>query len=1490
MATWDSVINHPAYKELTPEQQEQTRQEFFRREIAPKVPPNQLAVTYQAFEQRTKAQGPLGSSPTIPQQDQQPNPAEQPGGEPDKFTPMVEGMSANIASGFNAMYNSPNSSLKRLAAGPAESFYQLTAPFVVGSIYGATRGTARAAGAFMGGASLEDSLALFSPSVMAGMQSATPEAQTPMGQATVEILGELGHYLETAGKFTGDLYFNVAGAMGYTPEAQGAAGAMGRVMPEALSMILPYKGSKIIGEARRDRAANRAANEREAIRESQRMEADAVVREDAAIEQSVLKEIDDFNQNAGIIEAEDLPRNSAGAIMKAPDSMPLLPFSVWKEMWYNPTKAEKAGVAARDRLRKPGEEAEPSLPVEDDFAMDAYRYYAQNVYDYNVAKTHNMLAQRSNELSMRSALDDHLAALMKKESQADSTDAGITYAFDTEPPVGPSAPRGPADRPMVVRRGGQDGPLVPRMENKVPVQDPKGAIESFKGEFGMDYIPPLLTMSEWLTTRFDTAFKPGSKTANAIEASKDAKGRVVLEAVPKKYLAQIKRKYGTYAQRQLTGEIDTTGKYMGQRDLIDDMIVGEYHRSLSERQKQENLRQWWEEREMAQSAVRTAQIETMWAERGHYTIESRIRNEIDRSNNTAQNRQGSAIPLGQRGRGKSQAGMFKFDLDEASKNLAKNLDPENIGKLISTNFASIAENRRKLTPEQTSRLRDVTRDTLVHKAMDGIFYQSHSMLQKLATKHPVMRDLLDTITEPAMSVTRKRAALGGNIYKGRDVEVNQKISFREAKDFNKGTWLAELDKAFSDLGPKWFSSIREIGRKGAALPRSVNDQLVAELVGKSPMTRKSQQLRDALDKIYFDTKGAGVPVEEYLKNYLPLQFRELAFATVKQRDGFQRMLIDKYKWDSVSAEKLTEQIAFGDFNPIKMEKAADFNRFAANKDKDGTFGRKTAAEFHRNLKDVKWDDLAPYIETDLGNLLFNYVEGMATRKAMAERFGPRFEKVHEALTAINKEMATKGDQLTPGEIARVYDILDAMQSTYQPQKSRALRGLSYGVTTATHWALLPFSAIASLQEVAFAIHRAGVGPWAKAMPPTIKAASYRAARSIYRDIPKTDLEMFTDALGKTFDQTLLHRAEEMFSGAGASGSQLLFKANFQNTVTAFSHLLAAEVFRQKLNSWGKVEIKGGPKNPISKAQHETDRLLLNNLGIDTATVVDFVKSGKDLRTEAPAVLKLGALRWANLQVLQRDPAKLPLPFSSQGALMRTLHTIQTFPAMFGIQHSKQWVMDVAQNADIAIRGGKKYGLDNEQRAMAALAGVNGAARATATIAALLAISYLVVDLRDLIRFGGENPRYAGKNPEEVAVEKMLRSLNYTGMGGRLEQIAMAPYEAVTTHRQDVIVSGLGAPIQAAAKLGNTGISSFTAAAKNEDWRYTRPFFKAVADYTPLVNIRADAKNVMANALSGNKLSYKRGKYGGASGRKNREGGSFASSPFSSGGGSFSSNF
>jgi len=607
-------------------------------------------------------------------------------------------------------------------------------------------------------------------------------------------------------------------------------------------------------------------------------------------------------------------------------------------------------------------------------------------------------------------------------------------------------------------------------------------------------------------------------------------------------------------------------------------------------------------------------------------------------------------------------------------------------------------------------------------------FKSISSLDALARVSPSFRQLRHMLHAFEESENLKGIAWG------------DKGDFFEEMSKRIGKYTTLRDKALDELTAaiprsalvrigKAIPGVRMMARETReGLPQDVQLQIVRALRGGETPQELSKAvvgIRTLLNEVAKDAKLAELPMN-IRKNYFPRVWEVEKLNTAagraflrskgmkdEQIEGFIKEISENSGVEDASMVKdLFERPRKGGPAPRPTKKMS-------NIEKSRTF-----------LKDVPDNELEPFLNNNLFDILTSYTSNAARRISYADLFGAKEGKLSNLVRKGIEEAAAAGRPATPKELNRIYDIADALQQRVDPVKHGPSWGRKINILASTYqnMRLLSLATLASLAEPLVALERAGPAAFARAVPSLISTASRSMVRTAFRGVSRSEADIMARDIGMALDtgeNSMIQRLTQGFGGEVNRANTIFFDLTLLSQWTKLTRIFSDQVEQNLIES----NIKALATNPnLSRNAQQRFVRQLNDLGMDADEAIAWYRQGKPQQGAFFEKIKTGRIRFINDVIV--NPRVTNRPYWHSDARWGMISNLKGFQTVFGNTIMKRWYRKFAPEA----MGGR--GVPATEKNLDRL-------NILATGVGMMAVINVASDLRDIAKYGGY-----GKSPRK----------------------------------------------------------------------------------------------------------------------------------------------
>lgn len=587
-------------------------------------------------------------------------------------------------------------------------------------------------------------------------------------------------------------------------------------------------------------------------------------------------------------------------------------------------------------------------------------------------------------------------------------------------------------------------------------------------------------------------------------------------------------------------------------------------------------------------------------------------------------------------------------------------------------------------PDEVVRQKGVV--SFVKRMVDGNYGSVHQVIRSINT--PTARELADIF----------------EVHADPDVRTNDYYIHDFHTDVSKGIgkYNTQLNAILKPLRKGRLDRVSKAN--GYALVRGLHTGIVPDHLVDTALA-----LRKFLDELRDYQQAAGLSLD-YLRNYFPRMYdvskvlnQQKAFTAVLESHGLSKNaardvinkivngdgLIEADKADD--SERITPEEA--DAAPDTAEDEADPDTAKQGKEKnlrrrlsrvngvEGSAG-KAKHQKHRSLHKIPYEDLAPFLNNNLEEILVRYVSAAVRKAEYARRFGEREQQLNQMVAKIVKELQA-GERInsgsfadawknmggrTTGEAVRfIYSAADALQGKYKPIENDTARNANTVVSNTITQLLLPLAALSSLVEfVTSPIRGQSFRSSSVGLMHGVAYALKRAVDSAGlvvtgRHLIKSEghYAELAEQLGIVTQDALMERLAEQAAFAGGNNklanlsnwsTQKFMTYTLQEPIMKMQKVAALATYHRVVRQWAKTTDK-----PVSVRK-------LREFGIDPVQAKEWAEGGFKENSPAMFAINAGSIRFVNSVVT--TPTSTNRPLFTQDPHFRLFYQFSTFQKVF----------------------------------------------------------------------------------------------------------------------------------------------------------------------------------------------------------------------------------
>jgi len=565
-------------------------------------------------------------------------------------------------------------------------------------------------------------------------------------------------------------------------------------------------------------------------------------------------------------------------------------------------------------------------------------------------------------------------------------------------------------------------------------------------------------------------------------------------------------------------------------------------------------------------------------------------------------------------------------------------------------------------------------------------------------------------------------------------------SFFERLWLSNGHYVSRLQDTMDSLS----------GTFSTRISKAINDEILNDLRGISRATGEatqavSKQLRSLLDDLRNYAEASDLDIG-YVENYFPRVYRlseanRSAFVSrlskhmpIEDADVVYRRIINEggvLVTGKTGSNRIIDDA--GDYRPSRLGEPS-------------TTKKNRNLETARTLAHIPDEELAPFLEGNVYDVLRKYTTAVTRRAEYAKMFGPGEGRLNRLMRQAVQESDQAGRPLKRAEIQRVYDLADAAQLKYKPFQTKVMSDLNKGLGTYQLLRTLSLATISSLSEPFIILARGRLDSTLKQVPKVLGHVISGSIRSVFKRYPKAEATRALENVGIGLDIGITERLMSSFGGEATRVSNAFFKATLLHQLTRMNRVAGFHAGRQMVID----NIRDLASGTLRPAKAKRFRHELAELGIDPDEGISMFQRGA-LETQFKGALDAAGLRFTNEVVMSPRPTNRPMWQSNPH--WHLFSQLKGFQTTFGNTVMKRWFHEIFQGSN------KSY----------------HAAKIGATGALMVYVAMLGNQFREFIKYGPDgNPKY--KN--ETFESKLVRAVDRAGFTG----VFQFGLDAVYAHR------------------------------------------------------------------------------------------------------------
>jgi hypothetical protein len=612
------------------------------------------------------------------------------------------------------------------------------------------------------------------------------------------------------------------------------------------------------------------------------------------------------------------------------------------------------------------------------------------------------------------------------------------------------------------------------------------------------------------------------------------------------------------------------------------------------------------------------------------------------------------------------------------------------------------------------------------------------MLFDKAKYSPILQSLLDKM-------------MRREIQQYKPGEVHNQTSVIQAQRLAMGEWSIRLQNLYdqaqiklgggSFVGPKNLIPEKLGGWGAKSLPTKMNTMLHDMINGKprpdapEALQVMAKQIRQIENDFFNYLKEAGLEVE-FIENHFARMWD--ADKIKSMRPQFEKMLSERDYNPKQIEDIILSLTENGGMVDLPMKGGKLRGEYI-----DGDIRSSKLAhnvELTRKLQGLSVDDIRPFVNSNVHQVMVKYLEQGTRRAETARAFGIKEQFLDETIPKVQQELQAQGKSLTYQEVRRIYEIVDALNSIHKFNKYSNL--VNKWPRALGNFFALPFAVISSMAEGVLPLMHGGILAYSKAIPTAVHTMVIDFARTnIHKGIPKTELMEFAESIGKAGEIMSSERIHQMMNGLDPSVLDgFTFATNLLHSWNKFMNYTAADIFRSKTFRIAKNN---------GKMDAYTERLY-NYLGLPKQELAAWHKRGLGEKDPFYKKIQEAGHIFVEDVVLVSNPVVRP-PWHNDHTWALLSH-LKGFPVMMGNTVVKRMAVDLVW-AFKNTRSFPEHGT-----------------KILATGMLMTLVAYLSNELKDQLKYGPKgNPSHA----DDTQADKVYRAIKTAGFGGMISNSADA---------------------------------------------------------------------------------------------------------------------
>jgi hypothetical protein len=332
-------------------------------------------------------------------------------------------------------------------------------------------------------------------------------------------------------------------------------------------------------------------------------------------------------------------------------------------------------------------------------------------------------------------------------------------------------------------------------------------------------------------------------------------------------------------------------------------------------------------------------------------------------------------------------------------------------------------------------------------------------------------------------------------------------------------------------------------------------------------------------------------------------------------------------------------------------------------------------EHTRTLARIPDEVLAPFLRSNVYDVLQTYINGVVKRSEYAKIFGASDEKLVASIADIRKEAKAAGYAYTQKEENRILEISDYLKGVSGRIESVPLRKAGRFISTYQVLRTMPLSVLSSLAEPLITLERGHARDILKSIPDVMSHVGHGLIHAAWKKFPKADITRAAEDVLGGMDEAFAGMLEGDFMGnLGRAVSKGFFTLNLLEPWTRLNRVMAFSTGQRMIE-----RLLGDLSSGTSSGSRMARSLMeLRELGIDEVAGMRWVKAGADRNDPFWKSVQLGAARFVNDVVMSPRVANKPLWMSNEHFAL--VSQLKGYNTVFGNTVLKRWLRKVTKGS------------------------------------------------------------------------------------------------------------------------------------------------------------------------------------------------------------------